>query len=117
MRLLEVLRRIHGERLKHQVAQLAADLGHRTAIAVIEQQRSNRALDRERGDPRIDGCERAAADSVADERGEEIRAAFAGLLDNAIARVGKARLFGGIELQKIAALIKKLDRDGDRAAK
>jgi hypothetical protein len=63
---LEVLRGVCAERSEHQVAELAAELRDRPAGAVKQQQRSNRAMDRKRGQTRIGRREYAGADSFFD---------------------------------------------------
>src|SRR5271166_152072 len=105
MHRLEGLRRIRAERSEHQVAELAAELGDRSSGAVVQEQRANRALDRERRQTRVDAREHADAGPFFDQRREEIEAALARAFDYAIARLGQPRFLGREELKKIAPLI------------
>src|SRR5580704_18427176 len=102
------LRRVCAERSENQVAKLAANLGDRASGAVVQEQGPNRALNRKRCEPRIDAREDADADSFFNQRCEEIEAALARPLDDAVARLGQARFFHREELKKIAPLIKEL---------
>src|ERR1022692_1553907 len=108
--------RARDQTANKKVSHLLADLAYRTALAIVEQHRANRAEDRERRDAGIGRRENSAAYPLVDEAGEKHEAALAPVFLETIARLGQPRLFGRNQLQQIAALIVELDTDVDGVA-
>src|SRR5579872_1496194 len=108
--------RARQQPLQKDVAEFAADVlcGPRRTIG--QQHRANSPEDRERREARVGRPEHSCAYAFLDQGGVENVSALAPVLDQTVARLRLARLFGRNEAQEIATLVIELDRDVDRMA-